>query len=107
MNKVGSFLTDWWRLVAPYFKSEGKRWAIPLLIAAIALTFSGAVLDALFNEWNWRFYEALQNKDEATFWREIIFFTFLAAIYIAVYIARAVASPYLRLRWRRWLTAHY
>ncbi|MBN9085363.1 MAG: ABC transporter ATP-binding protein/permease [Reyranella sp.] len=106
-NKVGSFIADWWRLVSPYFKSDDRRWAIPLLVGSIALTFSGVVLDALFNAWNRRFYDALQNKDEATFWREIIFFTFLASIYIAVYIARAIASPYLRLRWRRWLTAHY
>lgn len=107
MKRVGSFIGDWWRLVVPYFKSEDKRWAIPLLVAAIALTFSGVVLDALFNAWNRRFYDALQNKDEATFWNEILFFCFLAAIYIVVYIARAIASPYLRLRWRRWLTARY
>lgn len=107
MQKVGSFLGDWWHLVSPYFKSEDKRWAIPLLILSIALTFSGVALDAMFNAWNRRFYDALQNKDEATFWSEIIFFTFLAAIYIVVFVARAVASPYLRLRWRRWLTARY
>ena len=33
MQKVGSFLVDWWRLVVPYFKSEDWRYAIPLLIA--------------------------------------------------------------------------
>jgi putative ATP-binding cassette transporter len=107
MKRVGSFLGDWWQLVSPYFKSEDKRWAIPLLIAAIALTFSGVALDALFNAWNRRFYDALQNKDEATFWREILTFSWLAALYIVVFVARAVASPYLRLRWRRWLTARY
>ncbi len=107
MKRVGSFLGDWWQLVSPYFKSEDKRWAIPLLIAAIALTFSGVALDALFNAWNRRFYDALQNKDEATFWKEILTFSFLAALYIMVFVARAIASPYLRLRWRRWLTAHY
>jgi vitamin B12/bleomycin/antimicrobial peptide transport system ATP-binding/permease protein len=107
MKRVGSFIGDWWHLVSPYFRSEDKRWAIPLLIAAIALTFSGVALDALFNAWNRRFYDALQNKDEATFWREILTFSFLAALYIMVFVARAVASPYLRLRWRRWLTARY
>jgi putative ATP-binding cassette transporter len=107
MNKVGSFVGDWWRLVVPYFKSEEWPIAIVLLIGAIALTFGSVGLDVLFNEWNRRFYDALQNKDEATFWKEIITFSWLAAIYISVFVARAIVSPYLRLRWRRWLTRHY
>ena len=107
MQKVGSFLVDWWRLVVPYFKSEDWRYAVPLLIGAIALTFTGVGLEVLFNDWNRRFYDSLQNKDEATFWREITVFSVLAAFFILNFVARAVVSPYLRLRWRRWLTKTY
>jgi len=107
MRKVGSFFADWWRLTTPYFKSTDKRYAIPLLVLAIVLTFSGVVLDALFNDWYRRFYDALQNKNESVFWREILTFSWLAALYILVFVARAIASPYLRLRWRRWLTQRY
>jgi len=74
MRKVGSFIGDWWRLVIPYFKSEDWPFAIPLLIGAIALTFTGVGLEVLFNDWNRRFYDSIQNKDEATFWRENIGF---------------------------------
>ncbi|HLG48447.1 MAG TPA: ABC transporter ATP-binding protein/permease [Reyranella sp.] len=107
MRKVGSFIADWWRLVVPYFKSEDWPWAIPLLIGAIALTFTGVGLEVMFNEWNRRFYDSIQNKNEAVFWHEIIFFSILAVFYILNFVARAVVSPYLRLRWRRWLTNHY
>ena len=107
MRKVGSFIADWWRLVIPYFKSEDWPWAIPLLIGAIALTFTGVGLEVMFNEWNRRFYDSIQNKNEAVFWHEIIFFSILAIFYILNFVARAVVSPYLRLRWRRWLTNHY
>ncbi|MFI5032667.1 MAG: ABC transporter ATP-binding protein/permease [Reyranellales bacterium] len=107
MRKVGSFIADWWRLVVPYFKSEDWPYAIPLLIGAIALTFTGVGLEKLFNDWYGRFYDALQNKDEPTFWREIITFSWLAALFIINGASRAVVSPYLRLRWRRWLTNHY
>ena len=107
MQKVGSFVADWWRLVVPYFKSEDWPWAIPLLIGAIALTFTGVGLEVMFNEWNRRFYDSIQNKNEAVFWHEIIFFSILAVFYILNFVARAVVSPYLRLRWRRWLTNHY
>ena len=79
--------------------------AIPLLIGAIALTFGSVGLEVLFNDWNRRFYDSIQNKDEAVFWTEIKTFSFLAVLYIAVAVTRYVVSPYLRLRWRRWLTA--
>lgn len=107
MRKVGSFVGDWWSLVVPYFKSEDWKFAIPLLLGAIALTFSGVGLEVLFNNWNRRFYDALQNKDQAVFWQEIITFSWLAGLFIVVGIARAIVSPYLRLRWRRWLTQRY
>ena len=107
MKKVGSFLVDWWRLVVPYFKSEDWRYAVPLLIGAIALTFTGVGLEVLFNDWNRRFYDSIQNKNEAVFWTEIVTFSWLAAFFILNYVARAVVSPYLRLRWRRWLTKTY
>ena len=107
MKRVGSFLGDWWRLVVPYFKSEDWPWAIPLLIGAIALTFTGVGLEVMFNEWNRRFYDSMQNKNEAVFWQEIVVFSWLAALFIMNAVARGIVSPYLRLRWRRWLTHHY
>ena len=107
MKKVGSYIADWWRLVVPYFKSEERWIAIPLLIGAVGLTLGAVALEVLFNDWNRRFYDSLQNKDEAAFWREIKLFGLIAAGFIAVYVARAIVSPYLRLRWRRWLTRRY
>src|ERR1044071_3517600 len=107
MKRVGSFIGDWWRLVVPYFKSEERWIAITLLIGAISLTFVAVGLEVLFNDWNRRFYDSLQNKDEAAFWREIVIFSALAAGFILAGVARAIVSPYLRLRWRRWLTRRY
>jgi putative ATP-binding cassette transporter len=107
MKRVGSFLGDWWRLAIPYFKSEDWPYAIPLLVGAIALTFTGVGLEVLFNEWNRRFYDAVQNKNEAVFWTEIGTFSWLAALFIMNAVARGIVSPYLRLRWRRWLTTYY
>jgi putative ATP-binding cassette transporter len=107
MKRVGSFLVDWWQLATPYFRSKEWPIAILLLVGAVALTFGVVQLEVLFNEWSRRFYDALEKKDESAFWREMITFSWLAAIWISAYVARAVVSPYLRLRWRRWLTARY
>ncbi|MBI3196127.1 MAG: ABC transporter ATP-binding protein/permease [Rhodospirillales bacterium] len=107
MKRVGSFVGDWWRLVSPYFRSEEWPYAIPLLLGAIALTLGGVFLEVLFNEWSRRFYDSLQNKDEAAFWREMLTFSWIASFMIMAFVARAVVSPYLRLRWRRWLTRRF
>ncbi|HYC64677.1 MAG TPA: ABC transporter ATP-binding protein/permease [Reyranellaceae bacterium] len=107
MHRLGSFLSDWWRLAVPFFKSEERVIAIALLIGAIGIVLGQVGLEVLFNDWSRRFYDALEKKDEAAFWREITTFSWLAALFIAAAVTRYIVSPYLRLRWRRWLTRRY
>jgi len=107
MKSVSSYLGDWWRLVIPYFRSEERWIAIILLVGAIGLTLASVTVNVAFSEWNRRFYDSLQNKDEAAFWTEMGNFGWIAALAIAFGVARGLVSPYLRLRWRRWLTGHY
>ena len=107
MKSVSSYLGDWWRLVVPYFRSEERWIAIVLLVGAIGLTLASVTVNVAFSEWNRRFYDSLQNKDEAAFWTEMVNFGWIAALAIAFGVARGLVSPYLRLRWRRWLTGHY
>ncbi len=78
MKRAGSFIADWWRLVIPYFRSEEWPLALLLLIGAIALTFVMVGFDKAFNDWNRRFYDAIQNKNEQVFWSEIIFYSEIA-----------------------------
>ncbi len=107
MKSVSSYLVDWWRLVVPYFRSEERWIAIALLVGAIVLTLASVTVNVAFSEWNRRFYDSLQNKDETAFWIEMVNFGWIAALAIAFGVARGLVSPYLRLRWRRWLTGHY
>ena len=101
MNSVGSFFGDWWRLTIPYFRSEERWIALVLLAGAIGLTLASVSVSVAFSEWNRRFYDSLQNKDEAAFWTEMISFGWIAALAIFFGVARGLVSPYLRLRWRR------
>ncbi|MFZ5779810.1 MAG: ABC transporter ATP-binding protein/permease [Pseudomonadota bacterium] len=107
MKRVGSFLGDWWRLVVPYFRSEERWIAISLLAGAIVLTLSSVAVEVAYNEWSRRFFDTFQNKDEAGFWREMGNFVWIAGLAIFFAVARGLVSPYLRLRWRRWLTGRY
>jgi putative ATP-binding cassette transporter len=96
-----------WRIAAPYFRSEDKFAGRLLLAAVIAIELMVVGLNVLFNQWNNRFYTALQEKDWDAFVREMGIFCFLAAIFIALSVYQLYLNQWLQIRWRRWLTRHY
>lgn len=94
-------------LALPYFNSDEKWKARGLLAAIIALNLAAVYMLVLLNEWNRVFYDALQNKDQVTFWRELGRFTYLAFGFIIIAVYRFYLRQVLEMRWRRWMTAHY
>ena len=107
MNSIRSTLATVWRIAAPYFRSEDKLAGRALLAAVIAIELSLVGIDVLLNQWNNRFYNALQEKDWDGFVREIGIFSLLAACYIALAVYQLYLNQWLQIRWRRWLTSHY
>jgi len=96
-----------WRLSAPYFHAEEKWKARGLLAAIVALNLGAVYMLVLINEWNRVFYDALQNKDAAVFWRELGRFTYLAFGFIIIAVYRFYLTQLLEMRWRSWMTRHY
>jgi vitamin B12/bleomycin/antimicrobial peptide transport system ATP-binding/permease protein len=94
-------------LALPYFNSDEKWKARGLLAAIIALNLAAVYMLVLLNEWNRVFYDALQNKDAATFWRELGRFTYLAFGFIIIAVYRFYLRQVLEMRWRTWMTKHY
>ncbi len=107
MNNIRSTLAIVWRIAAPYFSSEDKWAGRVLLAAVIAIELSLVGIDVLLNQWNNRFYNALQEKNWDGFVREIGFFSVLAACYIALAVYQLYLNQWLQIRWRRWLTSQY
>ena len=107
MNNIRSTLATVWRIAAPYFRSEDKLAGRALLAAVIAIELSLVGIDVLLNQWNNRFYNALQEKDWDGFVREIGIFSLLATCYIALAVYQLYLNQWLQIRWRRWLTSHY
>jgi vitamin B12/bleomycin/antimicrobial peptide transport system ATP-binding/permease protein len=107
MPARSQFLRDTWRLIKPYWTSDERYIAWLLLGAVIALTLAMVYMNVLFNYWNNDFYNALQEKDKASFWRLMGRFTMLAAIYIAMAVYAFYLNQMLQIRWRRWLTDSY
>ena len=67
-----------WMLSLPYFRSE-ERWSARfLLLACVGLNLGMVYVLVQLNDWNRVFYDALQNRDAAVFWKELKVFCVLA-----------------------------
>lgn len=102
--------THWrevWHLIKPYWVSDEKFSAWSRLGAIIVLTLAAVYLNVLFNEWNRVFYDALQNRNYAVFKAQLIRFSYLAFIYIAIAIFRIYLTQGLQMLWRQWMTRRY
>ncbi len=107
MQGILSTLAIVWRLASPYFRSE-DRWSGRILLAAvIAIELSIVGITVLINEWNARFYNALQERDWNAFVYQLGYFCVLAAAYILLAVYQLYLNQWLQIRWRRWLTSEY
>jgi vitamin B12/bleomycin/antimicrobial peptide transport system ATP-binding/permease protein len=96
-----------WRIAAPYFRSEDKLAGRVLLAAVIAIELTVVGINVLLNEWNNRFYNALQEKNWDGFVHEMGIFCILATAYIILAVYQLYLNQWLQIRWRNWLTHHY
>jgi len=107
VNNIRSTLATVWRIAAPYFRSEDKLAGRLLLAAVISIELSLVLINVLLNQWNNRFYNALQEKNWEGFVTEIAIFSVLATFYIGLSVYQLYLNQWLQIRWRRWMTSHY
>jgi len=96
-----------WALTTPYFRSEEKWRARGLLAGIVILNLAAVYMLVQLNEWNRVFYDALQNKDQAVFWQQLLRFMYLAFAFVIISVYKFYLTQLLDLRWRAWLTTHY
>jgi putative ATP-binding cassette transporter len=107
LTRLLSTLATIWRLAIPYFRSE-DRWAGRALLGAVlAIELAVVGVTVLINQWNARFYNALQDRNWDTFVHELIVFCVLAAAYVVLRVYQLYLNQWLQIRWRRWMTAQY
>lgn len=107
MRQLLSTLAELRRLAVPYFRSEERWTALMLLAVVVALELGLVALNVVYNQWNARFYDSLQNKDWEVFKRELLFFSVLAAAFIVVAVYKLYMQQWLRIRWREWMNEKY
>lgn len=107
MKNLLSTLATVWRIAIPYFRSEDK-WAGRILLAAVVvIELATVAISVVLNQWRNRFYNALQEHDWDGFVREIIFFTVICSILVAIAVYQLYLNQWLQIRWRKWMTENY
>lgn len=107
MNNIRATLATVWRIAVPYFRSEDKFAGRLLLAAVIAIELALVLINVLLNQWNNRFYNALQEKNWDGFVSEIGYFCVLATCAVALSVYQLYLNQWLQIRWRHWMTSLY
>ena len=107
MNGIFRLARNVWTLSLPYFRSD-DRWHGRLLLASvIAIELSIVAINVLINQWNARFFNAIQDKDWPSFVWELQVFCALAAAFVLLAVYQLYLNQLLQIRWRTWMTKDY
>jgi putative ATP-binding cassette transporter len=107
VKNLGKTLATVWRISAPYFRSEDRLAGLVLLAAVVGIELATVAINVLLNQWNSRFYNALQERNWDVFVYELKYFSVIAAIYIALAVYQLYLNQWLQIRWRTWMTRRY
>ncbi len=107
MKDLARIFAAVFRLSLPYFRSEDRRAGLTLLAAVVGIELSIVAVNVLINQWNARFFNALQERNWDQFVRELSIFCVLAAIFIVLAVYQLYLNQWLQIRWRTWMTRVY
>jgi putative ATP-binding cassette transporter len=105
--RARSFLGKVWNLAAPYWRSEEKWAAWGLLGTIVTISLGLVYMLVLLNDWQREFFNAIQEKQSDDFFDLLLYFSFLAAVFIVASIYRTYLQQMLEMRWRIWLSKQY
>ena len=97
-------LRNVWVLIRVYWWSDERISARLLLFSIVALTLGMVYLNVQINQWQNHFFNSLQDRDESQFYRQLLRFLGLAAIWVVMFVYTQYFTQILQIRWRRWLT---
>lgn len=107
MKNIVSTLATVWRIAIPYFRSEDKWAGRALLASVVIIELATVAIDVLLNSWRNRFYNALQDRNWDSFVSELIYFSVIVTIFVAIAVYQLYLNQWLQIRWRKWMTERY
>ena len=100
------FLTAFWALAKPYWVSEKRAKGLVLLATVVGLSLAIVWLEVQFNTWNKNFFNALEQKNQSEFFRQLWVFTGIAFVWIVARVYQIYLQQMLQIEWRSWLNDH-
>ncbi len=92
--------SQFWQIAHTYFNPLKNPLAILSFAVILFLSLFGVRLSVLFSNWYNNMYTALQEKDESTFWIQIIVFVVLAIMHILRSLLALYMQQAFTIRWR-------
>ena len=85
-----------------------RRIAVAMVVVLVLINQAEVGITVRLNFFNRDWFDAIQNRDAATFWQQLLFvFTPWAFVYVAMTVVEFFMQSMLVIRWRRWLTDHF
>jgi vitamin B12/bleomycin/antimicrobial peptide transport system ATP-binding/permease protein len=92
----------------PSFTGRERHIATSMVVLLVLINQAQVGIDVRLSFFSRDWFNAIQNKDEATFWYQLFtVFCPWAFCYIASAVVELVVQSTLVIRWRRWLTDYY
>jgi putative ATP-binding cassette transporter len=89
------------------FTAMERRIAVAMVVFLVLINQAEVGITVRLSFFNRDWINALQNRDAATFWQQLLFvFTPWAFAYVAMTVVEFFVQSMLVIRWRRWLTDH-
>ncbi|CAN6553716.1 unnamed protein product [Malus baccata var. baccata] len=105
--ELQTLLRRFWKVAAPYWSSSDKVQARIQLAVVFALTLATTGISVGFSFLRRDFYNALANKNQEQFTKQLLYNLGAFAFGITIFVLRYYARQTLSLRWRAWMTKHY
>ncbi|KAL5098426.1 hypothetical protein RYX36_002753, partial [Vicia faba] len=96
-----------WKVAAPYWSSDDKVQARLQLASVFILTLATTGISVGFSFLGRDFYNALANKDQEQFTKQLLYYLGGFAVGIPFFVLKDYARETLSLRWRSWMTRYY
>ena len=85
-----------------------RRIAVAMVVFLVLINQVEIGIALRLNFFNRDLFNAIQDRDAATFWRQLLFmFTPWIPVYVAMKVIEFFMQSMLIIRWRRWLTRHF
>src|SRR5216683_841658 len=90
------------------FTAMERRIAVAMVVFLVVINQAQVGITVRLSFFNRDWFNAIQNRDAATFWEQLLFvFTPWAFVYVVSVVVEFFTQSMLIIRWRRWLTDHF